>query len=183
MSRPQHPGESAATMPVRVIRSARRKRTVEARVVGGVLQVRIPAWMSQAQEDKAVADMRRQLAKKEASPHASDEKMAERAEYLNQTYLYGQAQVGSIRWVSNQNTRWGSCTLTTGAIRISHRLQRVPEYVLDSVIIHELVHTFIPNHGEAFWMWANKAPHAERAQGYLEAYQRFGGGAGETNES
>ena len=34
---------------VRVVRSAKRKRTVQARLVDGVLEVRIPAWMSAAE--------------------------------------------------------------------------------------------------------------------------------------
>ncbi|MDU3176210.1 MAG: YgjP-like metallopeptidase domain-containing protein, partial [Corynebacterium striatum] len=72
------------------------------------------------------------------------------------------------------NTRWGSCTTSTGDIRITDRLKDVPEYVLDSVVIHELTHTFIPGHGPEFWQWADRAPKAERAKGYLEAYQRFG---------
>ena len=42
---------------VRVIRSARRRRTVQARTVDGILEVRIPAWMSAAEEEKAVADI------------------------------------------------------------------------------------------------------------------------------
>ncbi|MDU3175909.1 MAG: metal-dependent hydrolase, partial [Corynebacterium striatum] len=41
---------------VRVIRSAKRKRTVQARLVDGVLEVRIPSWMSAKEEAKAVAD-------------------------------------------------------------------------------------------------------------------------------
>ena len=52
----------------------------------------------------------------------------------------------------------------------------MPDYVVDSVIVHELVHTFVAGagHGAEFWQWANKVPLAERAKGYLEAYQRFG---------
>ena len=96
------------------------------------------------------------------------------ARRLNAAYLDGRATIGSIRWVSNQNTRWGSCTTSTADIRLSDRLQQVPDYVLDSVIIHELTHTFIPRHGRDFWQWADRAPHAERAKGYLEAYQRWG---------
>jgi len=42
------------------------------------------------------------------------------------------------------------------------------------VIVHELTHTFIPGHGSDFWDWADRAPKAERAKGYLEALQRLG---------
>ena len=40
----------------------------------------------------------------------------------------------SVRWVTNQNTRWGSCTPAEGSIRLSHRLQGMPEYVVDYVL-------------------------------------------------
>lgn len=98
----------------------------------------------------------------------------ERAHRLNAAVLEGRARVASIRWVSNQNSRWGSCTVSTAEIRISDRLRHVPDYVLDAVLVHELTHTFIPGHTEEFWAWADKTPLAERARGYLEAYQRWG---------
>lgn len=164
---------SSAQIPVEVIRSARRRRTVQARVTDGVLQVRIPAWMSREEEAQAVADMRARLERKHKSRHSSDEDLARRARELNERYLAGRATFSSIRWVSNQNSRWGSCTTGTGEIRISDRLRDVPDYVVEAVIIHELTHTFIPGHGTEFWDWADKAPQAERAKGYLEAYQRF----------
>lgn len=179
-----------------MIRSTRRKKTVQGRwVAGNILEVRIPAWMSRRQERKAVEDI---LAKAtrgasggtgvagvtgsdSAGQSASglaqaDAELLRRAETLNKQVLGSRARIGSVRWVRNQNTRWGSCTIGTREIRISDRLRHVPSYVLDSVLVHELVHTFIPGHTAEFWSWADKAPHAERAKGYLEAYQRWGQG-------
>ena len=37
-------------------------------------------------------------------------------------------------------TRWGSCTPDDGVIRISTRLAAFPDWVVDSVIVHELAH-------------------------------------------
>lgn len=159
---------------IEVIRSPRRHRTVQARVVGEKVVVRIPARMTAAEEEKAVADIVARLRRKTRSTRTSDEQLLARAAQLSRELLEARATVGSIRWVSNQNTRWGSCTTSTGDIRITDRLQHVPDYVLDAVILHELVHTFIPGHGPDFWEWADRAPQAERAKGYLEAYQRFG---------
>lgn len=157
---------------VRVIRSARRKRTVQARMEEGTLVVRIPDWMSKKEEEEAVASMLARLERKQAP--ASDDELLKRAKQLNTKYLEGQANIGSVRWVSNQQHRWGSCTTSTGDIRITDRLQKVPDYVLDSVLIHELTHTFIPGHGPEFWAWADSFPQAERAKAYLEAFQRWG---------
>lgn len=171
---PESAPELAPELRVEVIRSSRRRRTVQARVVDGVLQVRIPAWMSPREEEQAVADMLARVAVKHRPRRISDADLAERAVRLNREVLDGRATVGSIRWVSNQNTRWGSCSTATGDIRISDRLQSVPDYVVDSVIVHELTHTFVAGHSAEFWRWADRAPHAERAKGYLEAYQRWG---------
>lgn len=154
---------------MRVIRSAKRRKTVQARFESDEIVVRIPASMSPREERDAVAKV---VAKLQVTPR-NDDSLSARAHHLNRVHLEGRACLGSIRWVTNQNSRWGSCTTATGEIRISHRLQSVPEYVLDAVIVHELVHTFIPNHSAEFYEWADRVPNAERAKGYLEAYGRF----------
>lgn len=158
---------------VKVIRSAKRRRTIQARDKGDHIEVRIPVTFTKQQEEDAVAEMVAKLAAKNRSRRTSDADLQARAEKLNDEILGGRARVGSIRWVSNQNTRWGSCTVATGDIRISDRLKEAPDYVVDSVIVHELTHTFIPGHGPDFWQWADKTPLAERAKGFLEAFGRF----------
>ncbi|WJY58321.1 hypothetical protein CAFEL_02680 [Corynebacterium afermentans subsp. lipophilum] len=147
---------------------------MQARLVGGVAEIRIPAHFTDAQEREAVAEMLAKLERKTKARPRDDVSLRTRADSLNKHVLDGQARLGSIRWVSNQRSRWGSCTVSTGDIRISDRLKQVPDYVLDAVIVHELTHTFIPNHSKEFYEWAGKVPYAERARGYLEAYQRFG---------
>ncbi|WIM68308.1 DUF45 domain-containing protein [Corynebacterium breve] len=159
---------------VRVIRSTKRRRTIQARQKGDVIEIRIPASFTAQQEQEAVDEMLAKIAKKTQSTRLSDDDLLARAEMLNKDLLEGRATIGSIRWVSNQNSRWGSCTISTGDIRISDRLKIVPDWVLDSVIVHELTHTFITGHSAEFWEWADRVPRAERAKGYLEAYQRFG---------
>ena len=159
---------------IEVIRSARRRKTVQARIVDGRVQVRIPARMSAAEEERAVAEIVAKLDRRTRSSAGSDAELLARAQRLNTEVLAGRARIGGIRWVGNQNSRWGSCTVHNGEIRISDRLREVPDYVLDSVIVHELTHTFIPDHSAEFWTWAGRAPQAERARGYLEAYQHWG---------
>lgn len=166
--------QSSVMQEIEVIRSAKRTRTVQARIIDGKVVVRIPARMSKTEEEKAVAEIMAKLKKRTTSSAVSDAALMERAHRLNKTVLEGRARVVSVRWVSNQNSRWGSCTVDTADIRISDRLRQVPDYVLDSVLVHELTHTFIPDHSALFWEWAEKVPLAERARGYLEAYQRWG---------
>ncbi|MBZ8176907.1 DUF45 domain-containing protein [Corynebacterium poyangense] len=160
---------------VEIIRSPKRKKTISGRWQDGRIVVRVPARLTRSQEDRLVADLVNKMkAKAHHAQSWSDEHLERRARALNQTYLESRAHFSGIRWADNQKHRWGSCTPDTGSIRISSQLKTVPGYVLDAVIVHELVHTFIPHHGPEFYQWANKVPHAERAQGYLEAYQQWG---------
>ena len=52
--------------------------------------------------------------------------------------------------IKNMNTRWGSCTGHNG-INLSLHLVRLPDYLCDYIILHELVHTVHKNHGKYFW--------------------------------
>lgn len=151
-------------MEVEVVRSAKRRKTVSARVVGGVLRVSIPAWLSKAEEQRFVDDMVRRFERRQTSS-AID--LAARARTL--AARYGLPAPSSIRWVDNQTSRWGSCTPTDGAIRISSRLAGFPTWVLDFVIVHELAHLVEPGHGPRFAALVARYPKAERATGYLIA--------------
>ena len=150
--------------PVRVIRSGRRHRTVSARLVGGVLEVRVPAGLDPATEQRYVDD----LAAKVARKHRSDEvDLVGRAATLATRYRL--PRPAAIRWVDNQDTRWGSCTPATGEIRISSRLAPFPGWVLDYVLVHELAHLVEANHSARFWALVHRYERAERAIGFLIA--------------
>ena len=162
------------TFDVEIIRSARRTRTAAGRIVDGRIQVRVPANLLPHEEAQLVDDIVAKINRKTTATARTDADLTRRAQVLNRTVLDGRATIGTIRWVTNQSQRWGSCSPATGDIRISHRLRNVPDYVLDSVLVHELTHTFIHDgHSADFWSWADKAPRAERAKGFLEAWGRM----------
>lgn len=153
---------------VEVRRSARRRRTVSAYREGDRTIVLIPARMSEAEEQRWVGVMLDKLAAQESKRVLGDTELTQRAARLSEQYLGGRARPGSVRWVTNQNTRWGSCTPAEGSIRLSHRLQGMPEYVVDYVLLHELAHLLVPGHGPRFWQLLEAYPRTERARGYLE---------------
>jgi predicted metal-dependent hydrolase len=153
---------------VEVRRSARRRRTVSAYREGNRTVVLIPARMSAAEEQRWVAVMLEKLAAQESKRMLGDDELAERAARLSAQYLGGRARPETVRWVTNQNTRWGSCTPAEGSIRLSHRLRGMPEYVVDYVLLHELAHLLVPGHGPRFWALLEAYPRTERARGYLE---------------
>ena len=88
-----------------------------------------------------------------------------RAAKLNDLYLGGLAVPASVRWVTNQNARWGSCTPGDRSIRLSDRLQKMPGWVVDYVLVHELAHLLESGHTPAFWAWVDRYPRAEQGQG------------------
>jgi predicted metal-dependent hydrolase len=157
-------------LAVEVRRSARRRRTVSAYRDGERVVVLIPAQFSGAEEREWVDRMVARLAARERREH-TDEALYERAVRLAERYLPEHpvaAQPASVRWVRNQNGRWGSCTPADRSIRISERIQSFPDWVVDYVIIHELAHLVVANHNAQFWALVGRYPRAERARGYLE---------------
>lgn len=52
--------------------------------------------------------------------------------------------------VRNQRTRWGSCSEKNN-ISLNVKLAQLPAYLIDYVLLHELVHTRVKNHGKVFW--------------------------------
>jgi predicted metal-dependent hydrolase len=153
---------------VEIRRSARRRRTIQAYRDGDRTIVLVPAHLTPEQEREEVARLVARLDAREARSPTSDEELMARAVRLSERYLGGRARPTSVRWVGNQSTRWGSCTATTGAIRISDRVQGMPDYVVDHVLLHELAHLVEPNHSPRFWALLEGYPHAVKAEGFLD---------------
>lgn len=153
---------------VEIVRSARRRRTISAERVGDRIVVHIPARMSRAEEAEWVARMVRRVLAGERRRHRGDADLLARAADLSQRYLGGRAVPASVRWVDNQQQRWGSCTPSDRTIRLSRRLAPMPDYVVDYVLLHELAHLIEPGHGPAFAALTAGYERLERAEGYLE---------------
>lgn len=155
---------------IEVRRSARRTRTISARREGDRTIVMIPAAMSAQEERRAVADMVAKLDARERHRVVarSDEALLRRAATLGKAYVSEAPRPSSVRWVTNQNSRWGSCTPTDGTIRLSHRLQAMPDHVIDAVLIHEIAHLVVAGHGPGFDAIVNRFPRMAEAMGFLD---------------
>jgi hypothetical protein len=150
--------------------SARRRKTSEARWVGGRIVVSLPAHLSGEAREKTIAWLvDRLVAKHPLRTAVGDSELMARAEALSNRYRIG-ARPTSVRWVTNQMARWGSCSSHSGEIRISHRLRSVPEWVLDAVLVHELAHLVHPNHSPAFHQLANNYRRHHEAAIFLAGY-------------
>ncbi len=136
---------------------------------GDRIVVLIPNQFSRAEEREWVDRMVDRIAARGQRRHRSDDELMERAAQLARRYL-PELRRGpvTVRWVTNQNSRWGSCTPAERSIRLSARLRGMPEWVVDYVLLHELAHLVVPGHGPEFWALVSRYPRMERAQGYLE---------------
>jgi hypothetical protein len=153
---------SAPTPEVEVRVSARRKKTSEAKWVGGRIVVSVPAHLDVDSRQKTIDWLvDRLLTRHRLQARLGDDELLARAVALSERYLVG-ARPASVRWVTNQTARWGSCSCHSGDIRVSHRLRAVPDWVLDSVLVHEVAHLTHPDHSPAFHRLAAAYPrHAE----------------------
>src|SRR4051812_12090337 len=155
---------------VDVRRSRRRLRTVTAYRENGRTVVLIPARFTAAQEQEWVTRMLARLSAQDRRRRPGDADLAARAVELSRRHLGGLAQPSSVAWAGNQNSRWGSCTPADRTIRLSTRLQGMPSWVIDYVLLHELAHLVEQGHGPAFWRLLEAYPRTERARGFLEGF-------------
>jgi predicted metal-dependent hydrolase len=159
---------TTAALSVEVTRSAKRRRTLSARLVGSRLLVRIPARASAEEEEQFVARMLdRFAARAEAKSLPPPSALLSRARELSERYFGGELRPASVEVVTNQRTLYGSCSIQSGRIRLSHKLAGMPAWVRDYVLVHELAHLRVPRHNRRFWSLVNRYELTERARGFL----------------
>jgi len=74
--------------------------------------------------------------------------------------------------IRNQRTRWGSCSRRR-AISLNWRLIQTPAFVLDYIILHELMHLRQMNHSKRFWDEVEKVcPTWREAEKWLRQHGR-----------
>ncbi|MCW7070689.1 MAG: M48 family metallopeptidase [Methanophagales archaeon] len=161
-------------MDVKIIRSGKRKKTISAREVDGVICLYLPSGLSHEEEFKYVQWAKKRFEslrrKKELKARNADEMLEQRARELNKRYFGGELSWTQITYTTEQNARtFGTCNTKQKTIRISDRLLKMPKFVHDYVVVHELAHLKVPGHGPEFWKLVNRYPKTERARGYLMA--------------
>ncbi len=163
-------GPVGAMPEIEVRISKRRQKTSEAKWVGGRIVVSLPAHLDGENRQKTIDWLvDRLLTRHRLQSGLDDDGLLARAIELSERYLVG-ARPASVRWVTNQTARWGSCSFYSGDIRLSHRLRVVPEWVLDSVLVHEVAHLTHPDHSRAFHALAGAYPRHQEAGVFLAGY-------------
>ncbi|MCK9594915.1 MAG: DUF45 domain-containing protein [Candidatus Omnitrophica bacterium] len=163
-------GHGLASGQVKIVRTARRKKTIAARMVDGVLCVFCPRNTPQdflvRTVEKFKVKFNKQALKKQLN---RDKDLRTVASELNRKYFQGKLTVNSIEYVTDQKSKFGCCNYHKKAIRIAHCIAAMPEWVRDYVVVHELAHLLVPDHSRAFWDLVANYKLAERAKGYLLA--------------
>lgn len=124
----------------------------------------VPDGLDPDEEARLVGQVCERVMRKATSAEID---LAERAAELS--VKYGLATPVTVEWSERQKRRWGSCTPQDGHIRISSRLATLPEWVLDSVLVHEMAHLEVADHSPEFQEIVNRYELTERATGYLMA--------------
>ncbi len=71
--------------------------------------------------------------------------------------------------LTTAKTRWGSCT-SRGTVRLNVQLIKLPQYLIDYVVVHELAHLREMNHSAAFWrVVASACPDYAKLRSELKA--------------
>lgn len=154
--------------------SARRTRTMTCFREDGRLIVVVPEHMTARQRRDLIPGLVDRFLAKEVRQQAprADEELTARAMELYRHYVAPHAKVAEpslgVRWVGNMAHRWGSCTTSTGEIRISERLRPMPHWVVDYVLLHEVTHLVEREHNPRFWSIVNQHAESPRARGFLE---------------
>src|SRR3954465_15748050 len=104
-------------MEIELVRGTRRRKHVEAVLIGDRLRVSFPRWMSLAEAQQTAEELAERM-RRRVDPTTID--VAARARKLARNY--GLPRPKTVRWVDNMRHRWGSCTPDDGSIRVSSRL-------------------------------------------------------------
>ncbi|MGC8510387.1 MAG: M48 family metallopeptidase [Acidimicrobiales bacterium] len=154
---------------VEVRASTRRTKTGAAHWSGSRIVVQIPARLRGRERRVFVDELVERLVAQRPQHAAGDGALEERARVLAELYNDGVVPA-SVRWVTNQRTRWASCSPSTRAIRVSSRLRQCPEWVIDAVLVHELAHLHEADHSAAFYEIARRHPRQYECGLFLEGY-------------
>jgi len=155
----------------RVVRKERRRRSISAFRQGGVIEIHIPAKMSKRQELEMIPEMIAMVLRREGRSRKTDLQLLEIGMELLTKYLPDfDVAPASINW-RNMSERWGSCTTVDRTIRISDRLIGAPNYVLNYIIFHELIHLRIPGHDQDFYNYLNRFTDQQKCEAFLEGFE------------
>ena len=143
----------------------KRVRRINIRVSrDGIIHLSIPAWGCTIAEGEAflranwkwaVSARAKALARRAtASPPLTSEQVQAFVNRLAQLHADWCARLGEagVTWkLRTLKTIWGSCHFRKRHVTYNRELARVSAELVEYVVVHELTHLRVPNHGPAFY--------------------------------
>jgi len=92
--------------------------------------------------------------------------LTQRTDELAETLKFGYNKL----FIRDQRKKWGNCSKEKN-ISLNWRLIKTPLFVIDYLIVHELLHTVVMNHTQKFWtMLKSYFPNYKDAINWLDKY-------------
>lgn len=115
-----------------------------------VVRVKTPDINIHYPENIEVTNEQVQSAAKKGIEHAfrieAKEMLPEKVKLIAEKFGYKYTKVA----IKKATTRWGSCSAKNN-INLSIFLMKLPDELIDYIVLHELCHTVHKNHGSKFW--------------------------------
>jgi len=147
----------------------KRVKNVNARLRGTILLVSAPDGMPDAKLEPVIRELARRLLRRAHAVRVNEEEDALALARKVAGRFPEPPSVERVVFVTTQKARWGSYSPRTRAIRLNAALRRMPRWVLEAVVAHELVHAVHPNHSPAFWDLLQRiCPETDRAKAFLD---------------
>ncbi|TAK14655.1 MAG: M48 family peptidase [Anaerolineae bacterium] len=167
---------SGKTIPVMVQVDRRLKRAARwQKAPGGHILMRMPPRYSKRDIPTLLRQIEQQLQRHTQIRNGrTDADLKARADRLIHNNFNRPVHYRAIRWVGNMQQRLGSCTnggATDGHIRLSDQMKDWPDWVVDYVIAHELMHRVHPDHSSTFWRAVRRVyPRTNEARAWIRGY-------------
>lgn len=146
----------------------KRVKNVNARLRGSTLSVSAPVGITDEKLEPVIQGLARRLLRRAHAGRVNEEEDALALAHKIATRFPEPPSVDRVVFVTTQRARWGSYSPRTKTVRLNAALRRMPRWVLEAVIVHELAHVFHPDHSPAFWrLLRDVCSDTDRAEAFL----------------
>lgn len=155
------------TLTVVITRKA--VKNINARLRDTTLSISAPYAVDSADLDRAIATLARRLIQRVHKRQINHEEDA--LELVRRVAArFPDPPVVERAEFTLTEARWGSYSVATRTVRLNAVLLRMPRWVLEAVVAHEIAHAIHPDHSPAFWrLLRSVCPDTDRAQTFLAA--------------
>lgn len=162
----------------------KRVKNVNVRLRGSTLYVSAPHGISGEALAPVVMELARKLLGRAHAQRVNEEKDALAIARKVAARFPESPEVDRALFVTTQRSSWGSYSPRTNTVRLNAALRRMPRWVLEAVVAHELAHFFHRDHSPAFRETLRRVcPQTDKAEAFLAGVSWLGRNWGELPEA